>query len=258
MSKIDEAYCITTKETITANDLLRIELSNPTRYAIQFQSNLLCPSCRKASVTLVHKARPFFRTFPNAMHSDDCDLAQDEMSREETLSFIHDQPDQEEISRQINRLFGRLLCDAAGEGNYSVTHSVESTPSAAQRQSGRKRKYISQRNITSQLENDDIDIYKLFYGRVKIKWEDDQKGEGKRLLLWDPKKKRMICRIWVNKKVLAHLHPSIYRNTNDLCCVVFLGKLMTVKDRGYYHCVLERSDYLKIAPMQYNLTKKTQ
>lgn len=250
MSKFDDAYCIATKTTIAASDLLQIEMSNPMRYALQFKSNLYCPSCHKAQVTFVHGVRPFFRTYPKARHDDKCSLTQEEMGREETASFVHENLSRDEIDRQMTLLLSDLVRNVASEGEYNIGRQAGSTASATVgNQSNKNRKRMPVRNITTQLGDDDIETYKLFYGRVKIIWEDDTNGKGKKILVCNPSTGKMVCRIWVSKKVFSYLDPSMCQSTNCLCCIVFLAELKPVRGKMYYRCNLEWSSYLKIAPM---------
>lgn len=254
MSKIGEAYCSTTHEIISARVLLRIEAKNNNLYKSQYCSNLFCPECRKAPVTLVHREHPFFRTYPNALHADDCGLTQDEMDKDELTEFVRtinkDEKSQAEVERQLNHVFLKLITDIPSESKIIYEPLTKKESKEGSEKLTVQRKGIPRRCITATLSEEDIGVYKIFYGRVQIRWENVKRGEGKKILVRSLDKKRFICRIILGPKVIHYMDDAVLTAPSGTYIVALFGKLEHEGDKDYYKCILNRSNYIQIAKMK--------
>lgn len=250
MSKFKDAYSEKMETYVTAKQLMHIRLSAPAIYYRDYDGKLLCPACKKARLALVQKEVPFLRAYPNAVHQDDCELIQKEMDALEAKNIAENfVENQDEIIRQMYRLFSRLVSDEGLPQTVLLKHFPSKPQNDNRCGRSLRQNYLPRKNIATAIRPEDENTYKLFYGRVLISWENTKTG-GKKLLIRDPVTHKFLCRIFVSKNVLPYCNSEMFDISPYICCLVFLGCLKREEGKPYCSAVLSRSEYMKLSPLK--------
>lgn len=81
MHKFEEALSTYDNKYYRIDEILKIFLKSPEKFENHYKDSFLCPECHQAPLSFKNAKHPFLSTYPNAKHSDDCVLRQNEMSK---------------------------------------------------------------------------------------------------------------------------------------------------------------------------------
>lgn len=249
--KIQNAYHLPSGKTVSAADMYALAIDHPAIFGNEVLGKLYCPDCRQAKVCLVQNHFPYFRTYPNGVHRADCPLIQEESAQHST-SAASCSPKRTSVVKQMNRLIARY-CRASGAENQPSTQKVydgELRSAQTPVYDVRYRQYVPEKKITPAIQLDEIGIWKIFYGKVLMRWEYDRGTKRMRLPMWTAgnQSSRFLCRLNMTYTDYNSL-PRAYKFRGiQEHYVAFFGILSHYECNGhqYLECILTGDEYLKI------------
>lgn len=244
--KFEDAFCDRVNRVISIQQAKSKFEKNAEEFAEDFKNNLWCPECRKAQLSFKNASTPYFSTYPNAHHADDCSLKQGELTSGETKQFLEDNKNKSKIVRQVQSLLQVLLQEqpvGSAPKSKRKSHSTVA-PQKLEKDLNGQGKRIPRKRIDTPFCDEDFGCYKLFYGNVNLTWEKD-KNAGYNILLRSMGGKKFLCRIRVTDKVFPHIPNDFYSTKAFDCKIVFLAEIRKA-EKGYGKAYLEWSEYLTL------------
>ena len=251
--KFEEVYCATTDKLVTISEVTYVFVKDKKRFASDFNEKMYCPYCRKARLTFVNALRPHFRTYPDGDHAEDCIHKKEEMDASEVQKLHKSAAGENTIMRQIDRLAVQFLRSSVqpekpAQQKKSLSQHAEPTKIKTKWQTD---KFIPRKRIDTQLSEEDYETEKLFYGKVRIRWEASRTGTSMKLLIRSIETNRLICRLYLTESVYEHL-PKKYTSIDE--CDFFLIFMASLRrqdeEKAWCQGNLIRSTYLRMEKME--------
>lgn len=251
--KFEDAYCETSKTLFTINEASHLYITNRELFAIHYQYSLVCPECRKARLAYVNAQPPYFRAYPKSNHDVNCSLQQDVMPPEKVSAYIESIENEAQIDRQMDGLITLLL--SASKPTVSLSSAIVSPSNDPQKAQTvlhtTSIKYLPRKRIDTQIYEDDLGVYKLFYGIVSIRWRTSKSGKFG-IVLSHSKSNFKLCEIWISEAVYAHI-PEYYKTPLEYICAISFLATLKRDSNGILYTSLRRSQFLKIEKTDYHL-----
>lgn len=238
LMKFKDAYCSKINKLLTIDDVAYYYKNDKQFYKGNIEKYLICPECRQPSLSYNNSSPPYFSVYPKAKHADLCTLKQDEMTATQSTEFISNSNNKDLVMRQIDSVLTMLLETKSPltkkksptfKKSSFITFSKKPVHISASKRIPRKR-------IDLEFEDEDFECDKIFYGSVRLKWEekiDKYTGEsiGHKMLLYRNKNgdNRMVCKLIVSPRVYGYL-PDEYKQPEKYNCkIVFVANF---EDQG--------------------------
>lgn len=235
--KFEEAYCSHAKKTLTIQKVAAVYKFDTEEFVKHYKEGLYCPECKEAKLSYNNAAIPYFKTYPKAKHCENCSLRQEEMGAKEIKEYIDSKEGKERAERNIESLMIRLLDESTDyriKGkNIKANEESERPNSSTPLTKSNSRKRFPQKRIDTMLSEEDLDIFKLFYGTVNICWECDNRSNDFKLILRNKTNRKFLCKIRVTTSVYSHINPSYKFEGYRECKIVFLASLKKSKNTVY-------------------------
>lgn len=250
-NKFEEAYCSVDKENITVVEAKELHDNQIVIYEMKYKDSFLCPECRKAKLSYVNAKTPYFRTYPNAEHEEDCQMQQDMMDNDEAESFIDNRENKEKVKRQMERLLRMLLTDKdeTPKTPLGVNQPVIIRPVIGTGREIVRTKQLPRKRIDIPFTDRDFNCDKLFYGTVKLKWEDGN-NDNKKILLYHLTKHNLLCRIKVTSKVYKYIDKKYKSKESFDCAIVFAANFLNNIEKSYQSTSLQYGQLLMLQMMK--------
>ena len=205
--KFPEVYCDFEKDTVTLEEITKLYRNEYALYAENYQQSFWCPECRKVRISYNNAATPYFSAYPHSSHDDNCTYRQDEMSLKAVEALTSTNRTREEIIRQMDSLMHTLFkSDTSEKKMLSSSNSSVVTRKPPKRGETKIDKRIPRKRIDESFYTDDYKNYKLFYGNIKLRWEEkDALCSNRKILLYHIKTGKFICRICITDGVKKSL-----------------------------------------------------
>lgn len=245
--KFEDAYCEFNRRIMPIHEVTSIYARNAASFSDNYKNSFWCPECRIAQLSYNNAATPYFCTYPNASHADNCSLRQDEMGAKQAKSFVDSKDNLKLLTRQLNSLFHLLLSEAGTTegGAIPSNSSVQKQPALSACAVSTTNRRFPRKRIDAKFREQDIDCYKFFYGDVNLTWEKSVAGKGYKILLRSIKTNEFLCRIYVTDNVYRHISDS-YKSTEPFNCKIVFLACMQKAQKNYLKTSLQWSDYLVI------------
>lgn len=245
--KFKDAFSLTLNRKVTLEEINDWYKNDKNFFENQISGNLLCPKCKKAYLKYNNAKRPYLSCYPQATHSDNCSLKQEEYSKRGIDKLIKSQANNGIIIRQVESVFTNLFkTNDKANTNHVQIKKEQKENNKSQNQINKKHiKRIKRKNINTKITNDDFDTYKIFYGTVNCqKTEHKKKDDIHYYLSLSDKNNPLIFKIIVSENVYKYLSEEVKMNNNFNCNIALFAKL-TNKKQGA-KAVLIHSNFLKI------------
>lgn len=244
--KFEDAYCLITKSLLSINDAAELYESDFQLFVSKYKSNFVCPECRKARVAYANATRPYFKAYPKSSHDEKCTLQQDILPPQKVSEFIDSKDNRAQLDRQMNGLLA-LLFSSSQEGAFRVQedtpHSEVHTKSQISRHTIANIN-LPRKRIDTPFSREDLKSFKLFYGKVLLKWTTIGL-EKFAIILSDIKSGAELCEIQITPKVYSYM-PDYYKIPVEyICAISFLAELER-GENGILSTSLRKSYFLKI------------
>ena len=253
--KYEEAYCDTEERSYTPEEVAYIWGNDTERYAQKIERHLLCPGCHLVPLSFVNTIRPHFRGYPYVDHDIGCIKGKKELEPSE-VKRLHETPDgEQQILAQINRLAIQFLRNNSSDLELDAHHIVPNKKieitDLYRTIKWQPNKVVPQKRIDRPLDEGDYNTEKLFHGRVKLTWEDMKDSSRKKLLMWDLKTNKLICRLHISDKVYGYL-PQQYKQIKSCgAYIVFMTALTRKESKSSWSWGnLTHSTHLHIIPLK--------
>ena len=261
--KFEEAFHSKQEINLPLYEINYVFIEQPKIFENEYRPFLFCPECHQARLAYKNAKTPYLSAYPGAIHSPDCDLAQDVVSHDEARSIVNDYNKntdiQDSVIRQIDSTLRLLLAERNRQpliNNTSQQHRnnihQQSEIHDGQHQENNPR--LPRKRIDLTLNDTDYGVYKIFYGNVFLKWKKDTKSDEQKsnhkILLYTPKTHKFKCSIKITDNVYSYL-PSEYKFINNqICKIVFIAELKkgyNLKTDNCAFATLINSQFLKIS-----------
>ncbi|MDP8161873.1 hypothetical protein QJU89_00105 [Pasteurella skyensis] len=173
-----------------------------------YESKMYCPICKQAPIIVAKgKIRKYMRVKNVDAHHSDCIYFLEEASKKETQIY-YDDLDKSDISNKLKYLLNKMLKSQLAGKNISTkvsnpSSNRENIDITITTNNYKKKKYLPHISLYSRNIRENLNIVKMYYGKVKIyckKWENG--GISIYILTLNNKQ---ICAISANKNVYKHL-----------------------------------------------------
>ncbi len=247
MRKFEDAYCLTTQSLMTIDEAAELYRSDFQSFHSVYKPYLLCPECRKVQLTYVNDTPPYFRTYPGSCHEENCLLQQETVSSKKVLEYINSPKNSEQIDRQMNRLIAML-----SQKNTSAVFSKSKSPVPRDEtvsetngiRPAKGSKTLPVKRIDVRVGENDLDVFKLFYGIVALKWVKANSGRFG-IILSSVKSGTALCAVWITQSVYEYI-PEEYKKPDTYTCAISVLAALTKGDNGMLFTSLRNSRFLKI------------
>lgn len=246
--KFETAYHNAKHCSFRPDQIASIQIISMSDYVKDYKDYFVCPECYQAKLAFVNARTPHFRSYPESLHKEGCSIAQEEMDAQ-TFNGELKNAKETTIAREMDSILITLLSKREKQNNTASKNNlkqVSSHPSKHKKPIS-KRKRPPRKRIDLPLNDEDFDCYKFFYGDVNLTWEDSSDGTYKKILLFSPETKKLLCKIKVTNLVYFYI-PEEYKQPKKFSChIVFLAKIpYPLNDRSYYSCFLQLGQYIKL------------
>lgn len=268
--KFDDAAIIQNgifKRNINADEVSHIRKNDEYAFQKSIKPYLYCPECKHAILTHCDGdiKQPYFKKITSSNHSVGCSNNQGALSSTSMQRLYEDSTDSEDFNKRLHRIIGLLY---KGEDNdnspfiviKNKNHIELNTDGYNNEKNVEFTKKNLPRKLISRISETDIDIPKIFYGDVFIKWDHPtEKGKAHFILIYKNFEgknfKNLLCRVKITEKVFHHI--PLYAKCNQHCFIAFLSELsMNIKEytnmnnqkymKKYFNTYLISSKYLAI------------
>lgn len=245
--KFEEAYSLTVEDLLTVDDVAHICNKSLELFASEYKKSFVCPECRKARLLFANSEPPYFRSYPKEPHDENCSLQQDVISPKKVAEYVDSIANAAQIERQIEGLITMLL-SANGSSVHSKAAKEVSKDKASQQSKSTShvtaKKYLPRKRIDTFISDDDLGVYKLFYGIVSLKWISTKTGKYG-IILSNAKNNLEICKIWISEQVYSHIYEYCKTPEEYICAITVLASFK--KDsNGVLYTSLRRSRFLHV------------
>lgn len=241
--KFEEAFSDFDHITYSIDEIEKMYKYDKVRYANNYHDHFLCPECHKAKLSYNDAETPYFKSYPHAKHAEDCSLRQSEMSAIKAEKLVNDESSREEIQRQMERVLAMLLSNTSSTrsigGTSETGHSTSQTLSFPINSLSKR---FPKKRIDLAFRPEDFNCYKLYYGCVLVRWEQDKKNDKYRVLLYHAKQKHLVCRISVTNAVYQYIDMKFKFSGTRECNVVFLAIFTRDTGKNYQSTYLRFGD----------------
>lgn len=247
--KFDEAYCETDMKTYTIEEISRLYNLHLDIFVKEYKDHFLCPECHTASLTFVNASIPYFRTYPNSKHLDDCFLKQEEMDQAQLKNYLADKDNTDSVNRQIqNALASLFVNNQEFNSDKEAGHMAYTSASPRSFESIYERKRIPRKRIDLPFREEDFDCTKIFYGTVNLQWLKAKHSNSYKLILSSPTAHKRLCILAVTEKVYMNLNPTYKNQDFYLCNIAFLSEFQKERNESNnpLFSFLRTSQYLVI------------
>lgn len=220
-------------EPIKLEEIIELVTKNIKKFNQIYQGNLYCQECKLARLMYNNSLKtPYLSTYPNDKHSSTCSRRCNEVSATAFNSYCENKDNLEHIHQRLESLLAKLLRNKSTASNPLIIlvknkQCIEDTICS----SGSARTYaIPTKSLTAPFSSEDYNIYKMFYGKVKIKWQENNKGNYF-LKIINVDTHKLICSIAMSAYVHSKI-PAQFQKDIEQALVVFNSK-MELKDGKY-------------------------
>lgn len=235
--KFEEAFYLKKNLNIPIYVLTDIFVNHPKLFEMNYRRFLYCPECQQAQLAYNNAKSPYLSAYPNSVHDNDCDLAQNVATHEESRRIVYNyncNPEtRENIARQMDSTLRLLLAEK------SISYVNQNSPlqhrDCTEQQDNNhnaqqvKPPRLPRKRIDLPLKDSDYNTFKIFYGNVILRWKKVEKtgvhSGFYKMLLYTQKENEFKCSIKITETVYSHL-PTEYKSiSNTLCKIVFIAQL---------------------------------
>lgn len=242
MPKYEDAFYNKTQTLISLEELHKILKSNWLDYDENYRNHIFCDECHLAPLTMVKN--DFLRALRNAKHEEWCSKIAAQISHEKLKKVIDTPKNREIINQKLQKAVGVMLENKSIESNnnpFVINLKKINTNKNINVNSKYKSYQLQKKSINRPLYDEDLYTFKIFYGKVYLKWGDANNS----LIVISPKTKKIICRIWINENVYKYL-PNEIKNisSNQLKYISFFAEIK--KKNSYFNVRLMHSNLLVV------------
>lgn len=253
--KYDEVTFLTNDDCnfISLEILIDIYNKNNQLYINTYYNQIYCPECHKAKLNLIHMKNDKFclRAFPKQKHGDLCSKQLPLVSNSVFKKYCEAKDSVEHINRRLHQLIDMVLKKATISSNPQVIRTINGKCSddEVMKQEISNHTYLKAipiKSLTTPFHDDDYNVWKIFYGKVNIKW--DKTDYSYNLKCYHPTKNYLICRISVSNKIYDYYLPDEYKQDRINIFIAFAGNIQRKEYNGklYNNSILRFSHYLVI------------
>lgn len=202
---------------------------NNNDYYIKIKNYLFCPECEIPH--LVHhkcvNKHDYLSTIQNEFHLADCSFSCDKTTKE-MLNTINTTPELIHLNQRLNSCLD-LLINGEKRSNPFIIDQENNKDFFEQSKSVSKNRrinyYIPRKRLTKYLNIDCTEDYMIFYGKVKMRWDEKRKNEDyypNILRIYHIKDGRLICSLKFSDNVYSHLPENLRKPDTK---IIFIGSI---------------------------------
>lgn len=243
---------------IKLEELIDFYQKSPQEYTNNYEGNLFCRECRLPKLSFVnHK---FLRGYRGQVHDESCSNHLEKISSENLAEHLKNAT-VDYVNKKLHNLINELIKKQVLEIHPLVLreidngYSYEGVPRTEIKCGVRNLKRIPVKSLTAPFFVEDFDVFKLFYGTVRMEWQSIKNGNGECIYyyirFYTLDKDKLICSLKITKKVYAKLNPLITNMDKIIVNTAFATEISEVTKgiNKYKNAVLWDSHYLVINPL---------
>lgn len=244
------------KDSVKATYIRDLRESLSGEYENEYKYHLYCPECRIAQLHHYYGdfQQPHFRNYGQSSHADYCSCKHTTLSVKRTKTLI--ECSNGEWKRQIKDRLHKILGLLFHNKTYSANPFVISKAEVENLTKGKTKQTVSEnklysfpRKLISNMTDDDLEIVKIFYDRVYIKWiKGKDNSRYSYILLYkkysDGEFKGLCCSITITDKVYPFLDESY--KCNQYCNIAIFTSFHHDEKKKFKNTTLIRSHYIDI------------
>lgn len=240
-------------EFVSLEMLIDLYNDNYKSYINRYYNKIYCPECYKAKLNLIHTNSDKFwlRAFPKQEHDDLCSKQLPLVSNSMFNKYCESKDSAEHINKRLHQLIDMVLKKETIDFNPLVIKVVDKKCSNDEVMKHEIRNHTNLKStpiksLTNPFHDDDYDVWKMFYGKVRIKWNKSTYSYN--LMCYHPTKNYLICRISVSNMIYDCYLPDEYKHDIANVFIAFAGIIQHIEYNGrfYNNAVLRFSNHLVI------------
>lgn len=232
--KFEEAFSTYDSCLHSIEEIANLYSSNPKKFKVNYNLSFVCPECHIAKLSFNNATTPYFKSYPHAIHADNCELKQNEMSWSVAEKFSDNPDNATLIRRQMNSILNSLLktnplssVALAPKDNTKMSKCTKTIVATT------TTKRLPRKRIDLPMNDEDYNRIKYFYGRVSLNWEKDEKNKRYKILLWHREKGKLLCKISVSYTLYGYIPTDFKYPKNYNCNIVFMGTIEKLEGKSY-------------------------
>ncbi len=243
-------------EKISLEKIIELKLSDNMLFNKTYPNHLYCPECYKPQLVLVENKvkRYFLRGYPNQQHANDCYKGFDLVSQKVFDTFLINSESTNFINKKLQKVIDKMLRNVKSNKDTFLIKVINKeclTEVIQEKEINKKSRIIKQiphKSITSPFDDDDFDVFKLFYGNVDIVLleKENKKNNEKFYVLEFFKKnsKYKFCSLSMGTKIYYFFVKKYNLNVGETIKNVYVSFVSKLKQNGKYkNGKLIHSDY---------------
>lgn len=248
--KFEEAFSTFDDRCHSIDEICMLYNCDMQNFQKNYKGTFYCPLCRQALLSYNNAVTPYFKSYPDSKHAEDCELRQDEMHPSAAQKFVDDPDNNAMIQRQMQSILSSLFKEeketTTKKPNMQnvVTGGISYTTSAPQ-----VTKRLGRKHFDLPLRAEDFDCVKYFFGTAHLVWEKaENKGRNYyKILLYHIKERKLLCRILITEKVYEYMMPDYKYPEEYDCKLVFVSKAEEKSGKNYFQTYLSTSKHIQIS-----------
>ncbi|WP_206457869.1 hypothetical protein [Anaerovorax sp. IOR16] len=243
--KFEEAFCTVYDDCLSVDQIEYLSMNDPEEYA-RIKEALFCPECKVPPLHLSHRFKnPHLKVMPGRNHDNDCSSKSDYIPRSSFKKYIEDSRNIDNLNLKLKRCINQLI-----EGTKKNNLDNNSNSHVDEVKNGMKLAWkgstyaIPRKRFNRNIRENDLEIWKLFYGKNFLEWKYSDKTNKHYLRIYT-EKDAFVCDIWFSEMVYSYLSSNIKNLDKGTYRIAMFGEMH--KKDNYYSIMCTNSKLLEIS-----------
>lgn len=194
---------------ISVENLIEQYSENDKLFYKKYKQRLYCPECKQVLLSFVDSKdkKQHLRAYPNLHHADTCSYSLDEVSPQQFETYLSDNKNIQAIQNRLRAMIHMLLRNEELNTNplvITIEQGAVSNNDVPRNivLSKKQHRSIPNKSLTAPFDRADYNIWKLFYGKVNIRWRHkkfDDENIKYSLDLYNTSTNKYICTLNMKK-----------------------------------------------------------
>lgn len=243
----DAAYSVdkSSYENVKIEELIRLKITDPIMYMKKYNGRLFCPECHKPQLSLVDKSKErnyHLRAYPKQEHASNCSKILEYTTESMLEKCLKDSASYDFLSSKLKRILlnkffkiqdERVSLVKTNDNKKILLEDIKDNTHIAQT----KNIYqIPIKSLTAPFDDDDFNIYKLFYGNVDIQLNERKSGDNTfySLGIYSKESKVAFCSLTVDEDVKPYLSNQYDFEVGKKKSNIYISFCSKLKRNGKY------------------------
>ncbi|MBP5361625.1 MAG: hypothetical protein J6Y71_01145 [Ruminococcus sp.] len=223
-------------ETLTLDEAINCISTDQNSYYQRYDGRLYCPECHTPHIGIVNRdGNYFFRAYPGSEHTPTCFYGFEPISSNTFQEYVLREENHDELNGKLQRFVYRLL----NRGNIDLHNLLlhvqndrctSNNTNLVNIRNRREIRRIPTKSISAPFNNDDLNCYMLFYGKVDVRYSIKGSGANAfhKIYCYKRDRNELLCSLSFSRNVAVHLENNynlIPDEKKSNMCVAFYSEM---------------------------------